>query len=379
MPPRVSLLALALALAVSTGVAGPGGPGAPTGPFRGRHGPAPGRRLEPGGAVGCEPVGATPADRAGLVPGASDRPGTSRAVRAGARPGGCGSRGGSAGGGARPRSGPRPGSRRHRSRPLPAGVFPRHEERAVLATPRSAGPGESRVRGGRRSTIRSGRSRRLSTGNTASGSPRAWRAATSCTSDQIDGYMEDGVALMAEDQAFVAERLAALAPRLPPHAGRHAHRRDGAFDGRHGGHVGLLAFPRVRRLRQPRRTGVGPGRGHPDRRAGERSGQTVPAARLSAVPAVRSLSRGRALSAGMAGPPALLVAGGRHNSASDLPRLRGGAGSDARGGAGGGGHPAGGSRVLSDRAGRGPAPPRPPDSALRLLPGAPAGSCPLAI
>ena len=34
------------------------------------------------------------------------------------------------------------------------------------------------------------------------------------TSDQIDGYMEDGVALMAEDQAFVAERLAALAPRL---------------------------------------------------------------------------------------------------------------------------------------------------------------------
>jgi hypothetical protein len=36
------------------------------------------------------------------------------------------------------------------------------------------------------------------------------------TSEQIDGYMEDGVGLMAEDQAFVADRFPALVPRLGP-------------------------------------------------------------------------------------------------------------------------------------------------------------------
>lgn len=198
------------------------------------------------------------------------------------------------------------------------------------------------------------------------------------TSDQIDGYMEDGVGLMAEDQAFVAERFPTLVPRLHQ-----------AVDGMPigvaghsmGGMAATLACSRFRVFAAcASLDGLVWARegSHADRRAGQPGGEALPAAHLAAVPAVRPLDRGGAVPARLARPAALpgprRAAQQRQRPAAP-PRH----GDHARGRPGGGGRTARGDRVPSDRAGRGSAPSHTPDSALRLLPGAPAGSCVFAI
>jgi pimeloyl-ACP methyl ester carboxylesterase len=195
------------------------------------------------------------------------------------------------------------------------------------------------------------------------------------TSDQIDGYMEDGIGLMAEDQAFVAERLAALAPRL---------RRAlegmpvGVVGHSMGGMAATLACSRFRVFAACAsldglvwgREGVTP--------IGEPASSVAkPFLLLTSaqfLPSDLSVAIARYRRAWQA-PQLCLVAGGRHNSASDLPTLRG-TGPEAA--------PAGQAirRAVveffrTELAGD-PRRLAPPDSVLRLRLGAPAGSCPLA-
>jgi len=77
-------------------------------------------------------------------------------------------------------------------------------------------------------------------------------------------------------------------------------------------------------------------------------------------------------------PRLCLVAGGRHNSASDLPRLRGAAGTPEADRAAEAVRRAVVEFFRTELAGD-PRRLAPPESALRVLPGAPAGSCPFAI
>jgi pimeloyl-ACP methyl ester carboxylesterase len=198
------------------------------------------------------------------------------------------------------------------------------------------------------------------------------------TSDQIDGYMEDGIGLMAEDQAFVAERLALLVPRL----GRAVEGMPiGVVGHSMGGMAATLACSRFRVFAACAsldglvwaREGVSP-IGQPATSVAKpflllTTPQFLPPDLSVAVARYR-----RAWDA----PQLCLVAGGRHNSASDLPRLRGDGGSSPEA-----------QRVAvairqtvieffrTELAGD-PRRLAPPDSVLRLLPGAPAGSCPLA-
>ncbi|HKU62350.1 MAG TPA: alpha/beta fold hydrolase [Gemmatimonadales bacterium] len=198
------------------------------------------------------------------------------------------------------------------------------------------------------------------------------------TSDQIDGYMEDGVGTMAEDQAFVAEHLAALVPRLD----RAVERMPvGVLGHSMGGMAATLACSRFRVFAACAsldglvwaREGVTP-IGEPANPVAKpflllTSMQFLPADLSVAVTRYRRAWRA---------PQLCLVAGGRHNSASDLPRLRGTAATPEAERAAEvirlavveffRTELAGDSRRLA-----------PPDSALRLLPGAPAGACPAAI
>jgi len=196
------------------------------------------------------------------------------------------------------------------------------------------------------------------------------------SSDQIDGYMEDGVGLMAEDQAFVAQRLAVLAPSL---------RRAlegmpfGVLGHSMGGMAATLACSRFRVFAACAsldglvwaREGVTP-IGEPASSVAKpflllTSAQFLPADLSVAVARYRRAWRA---------PQLCLVAGGRHNSASDLPTLRAGTASEAA--------PVGEAirRAVveffrTELAGD-PRRLAPPDSVLRPLPGAPAGSCPFA-
>src|SRR6185437_7965476 len=77
-------------------------------------------------------------------------------------------------------------------------------------------------------------------------------------------------------------------------------------------------------------------------------------------------------------PRLCLVAGGRHNSASDLPRLRGAGGTPEADRAAEAVRRAVVEFFRTELAGD-PRRLAPPESALRVLPGAPAGSCPFAI
>lgn len=199
------------------------------------------------------------------------------------------------------------------------------------------------------------------------------------TSDQIDGYMEDGVALMAEDQAFVAERLAALAPRL-----RHTLEGMpiGVMGHSMGGMAATLACSRFRVFAACAsldglvwaREGVTP-IGEPA------SAVAKPFLLLTSpqfLPSDLSVAVGRYRRAWQA-PQLCLVAGGRHNSASDLPRLRGGAGRTPEAERAAGAIRRAVVEFFRTELAADPRRLAPPDSALRLLPGAPAGSCPLAI
>jgi pimeloyl-ACP methyl ester carboxylesterase len=198
------------------------------------------------------------------------------------------------------------------------------------------------------------------------------------TSDQIDGYMQDGIGLMAEDQAFVAERLAVLVPRL----GRAMEGMPvGVVGHSMGGMAATLACSRFRVFVACAsldglvwaREGVSP--------IGEPASSVAkPFLLLTSpqfLPSDLSIAVARYRRAWQA-PQLCLVAGGRHNSASDLPRLRAGTGSTPEA-----------ERVAmairqsiveffrTELAGD-PRRLAPPDSMLRILPGAPAGSCPLA-
>jgi len=198
------------------------------------------------------------------------------------------------------------------------------------------------------------------------------------TSDQIDGYMQDGIGLMAEDQAFVAERLAVLVPRL----GRAVEGMPiGVVGHSMGGMAATLACSRFRVFAACAsldglvwaREGVSP--------IGEPASSVAkPFLLLTSpqfLPSDLSIAVARYRRAWQA-PQLCLVAGGRHNSASDLPRLRAGSGSTPEA-----------ERVAmvirqsvveffrTELAGD-PRRLAPPDSVLGLLPGAPAGSCPLA-
>ncbi len=199
------------------------------------------------------------------------------------------------------------------------------------------------------------------------------------TSDQIDGYMEDGIGLMAEDQAFVAERLALLLPRL---ARATEGMPIGVLGHSMGGMAATLACSRFRVFAACAsldglvwaREGIS-SIGEP---ANAVAKPFLLLTSLQFLPADLSVAVARYRRAWQA-PQLCLVAGGRHNSASDMPRLRGGAGSTPEA-----------VRVAvairqavieffrTELAGD-PRRLAPPDSVLRLLPGAPAGACPLAI
>ena len=198
------------------------------------------------------------------------------------------------------------------------------------------------------------------------------------TSDQIDGYMEDGVGLMAEDQAFVAERLPALVPRL-----RHAvaGMPIGVAGHSMGGMAATLACMRFRVFAACAsldglvwaREGVTP-IGEPANPVAKpflllTSSQFLPSDLSTAVARYRRAWRE---------PRLCLVAGGRHNSASDLPRLRGAGGTPEADRAAEAVRRAVVEFFRTELAGD-PRRLAPPESALRVLPGAPAGSCPFAI
>jgi pimeloyl-ACP methyl ester carboxylesterase len=139
--------------------------------------------------------------------------------------------------------------------------------------------------------------------------------------------MEDGIGLMAEDQAFVAERLALLVPRL----GRAMEGMPiGVVGHSMGGMAATLACSRFRVFAACAsldglvwaREGVSP-IGQPATSVAKpflllTTPQFLPPDLSVAVARYR-----RAWDA----PQLCLVAGGRHNSASDLPRLRGDGGS----------------------------------------------------
>ncbi len=198
------------------------------------------------------------------------------------------------------------------------------------------------------------------------------------TSDQIDGYMEDGVGLMAEDQAFVAERFPTLVPRLHQ-----------AVDGMPigvaghsmGGMAATLACSRFRVFAACAsldglvwaREGVTP-IGEPANPVAKpflllTSPQFLPSDLSTAVARYRRAWRD---------PQLCLVPHGRHNSASDLPRLRGSATTPEADRAAEAVRRAVIEFLRTELAGD-PRRLTPPDSALRLLPGAPAGSCAYAI
>ena len=198
------------------------------------------------------------------------------------------------------------------------------------------------------------------------------------TSDQIDGYMEDGVGLMAEDQAFVAERFPTLVPRLHQ-----------AVDGMPigvaghsmGGMAATLACSRFRVFAACAsldglvwaREGVTP-IGEPANPVAKpflllTSPQFLPSDLSTAVARYRRAWRD---------PQLCLVPDGRHNSASDLPRLRGTATTPEADRAAEAERRAVIEFLRTELAGD-PRRLTPPDSALRLLPGAPAGSCAFAI
>ncbi len=198
------------------------------------------------------------------------------------------------------------------------------------------------------------------------------------TSDQIDGYMEDGVGLMAEDQAFVAERFPTLVPRLHQ-----------AVDGMPigvaghsmGGMAATLACSRFRVFAACAsldglvwaREGVTP-IGEPANPVAKpflllTSPQFLPSDLSTAVARYRRAWRD---------PQLCLVPHGRHNSASDLPRLRGTATTPEADRAAEAVRRAVIEFLRTELAGD-PRRLTPPDSALRLLPGAPAGSCAYAI
>jgi dienelactone hydrolase len=198
------------------------------------------------------------------------------------------------------------------------------------------------------------------------------------TSDQIDGYMEDGVGLMAEDQAFVAERFPSLVPRLHQ-----------AVDGMPigvvghsmGGMAATLACSRFRVFAACAsldglvwaREGVTP-IGEPANPVAKpflllTSPQFLPSDLSTAVARYRRAWRD---------PQLCLVPHGRHNSASDLPRLRGSATTPEADRAAEAVRRAVIEFLRTELAGD-PRRLTPPDSALRLLPGAPAGSCAFAI
>ena len=198
------------------------------------------------------------------------------------------------------------------------------------------------------------------------------------TSDQIDGYMEDGVGLMAEDQAFVAERFPTLVPRLHQ-----------AVDGMPvgvaghsmGGMAATLACSRFRVFAACAsldglvwaREGVTP-IGEPANPVAKpflllTSPQFLPSDLSTAVARYRRAWRD---------PQLCLVPDGRHNSASDLPRLRGTATTPEADRAAEVVRRAVIEFLRTELAGD-PRRLTPPDSALRLLPGAPAGSCAFAI
>jgi dienelactone hydrolase len=194
------------------------------------------------------------------------------------------------------------------------------------------------------------------------------------TSDQIDGYMEDGVGLMAEDQAFVAEHFPTLVPRLHQ-----------AVDGMPigvaghsmGGMAATLACSRFRVFAACAsldglvwaREGVTP-IGEPANPVAKpflllTSPQFLPSDLSTAVARYRRAWRD---------PQLCLVRDGRHNSASDLPRLRGSATTPEADRAAEAVRRAVIEFLRTELAGD-PRRLTPPDSALRLLPGAPAGSC----
>jgi dienelactone hydrolase len=201
------------------------------------------------------------------------------------------------------------------------------------------------------------------------------------TSDRIDGLMQDGVGVMAEDEAFVASRLAELAPLL---------RRTiegqplGVLGHSMGGMAATEACARFRVFAACAsldgliwgREGFTPA-GEPPNPVAKpflllTSTQFLPSDLSIAITRYRRAWRD---------PQLCLVAGGRHNSASDLPRLRAAAAP--------GDQPdpepvaaalrravaqffraelAGDARRLA-----------PPDSLIRGLPGAPPGACRLGI
>ena len=201
------------------------------------------------------------------------------------------------------------------------------------------------------------------------------------TSDQIDGLMQDGVGMMAEDQAFVAAGLDRLAPALRRTI---EHEPVGVLGHSMGGMAATEACGRFRVFAACAsldgliwgREGFTPA-GEPPNPVAKpflllTSTQFLPSDLSTAIARYRRAWRE---------PQLCLVAGGRHSSASDLPRLR------AATGPGGGLDPepaaaairravaqffltelAGDARRLA-----------PPDSLIRNLPGAPAGACRLGI
>ena len=143
------------------------------------------------------------------------------------------------------------------------------------------------------------------------------------TSDEIDGFMQDGVALMAEDQAFVASRLPAAAPRLHPAID---HRRIGVMGHSMGGMAATLSCWRYRLFSACAsldglvwaREGLSPV-GEPPNRVAKPfllllSSQFLPRDLSTAVRRYRRAWRD---------PSLCLVPGTRHNSVTDLPQLRG--------------------------------------------------------
>jgi alpha-beta hydrolase superfamily lysophospholipase len=201
------------------------------------------------------------------------------------------------------------------------------------------------------------------------------------TSDQIDGLMQDGVGEMAEDQAFVATRLAGLVPRLRRMIEGQPF---GVLGHSMGGMAATEACGRFRVFAACAsldgliwgREGFTPA-GEPPNPVTKpflllTSPQFLPTDLSPAILRYRRAWRE---------PQLCLVVGGRHNSASDLPRLRTAA-SPAD-------EPdpepaaqairravaqffltelAGDARRLA-----------PPDSLIRSLPGAPPGACRLGI
>jgi pimeloyl-ACP methyl ester carboxylesterase len=201
------------------------------------------------------------------------------------------------------------------------------------------------------------------------------------TSEQIDGLMQDGVGLMAEDQALVAARLIGLLPRL---------RRMiegqpvGVLGHSMGGMAATEACGRFRVFVACAsldglvwaREGFTPA-GEPPNPVAKpflllTSPQFLPADLSTAIIRYRRAWRE---------PQLCLLAGGRHNSASDLPQLRAAAASGDQPDPGPAAEAirravaqfflaelAGDTRRLA-----------PPDSRIRGLPGAPSGACRLGI